>query len=497
MFAILCIIGTWLGFANPLIQIPPLVICLPLLLVHYSLRSKSIKYAMQKGWIFGSLIYALCLYWVAYPVYNYTNVPLVVAICCPILLGTYVGLYPAMFCGAFWYIKNINWFLRGIVASTVWSSLEYLREYLFTGFLWLNITQAFAPWPRFIQVIQILGSILFSGIIICVAVWLYEIKNKKIIPPITALFFLILIYLIGTYLYNCEFKKGDKVPSLIVQGNIDQYQKWDKKFQKTTLDKYIHLTNSHLDQNIKLIIWPETAMPFYIQEKNQLTYKLLKFVKQKNIILITGAPAYKLKGKNINWYNRAYLLADGKIVCYYDKIHLVPFGEYIPLANLFPFLTKLVKGPGDFFPGNGLYPLKIKDLAIGTLICYEITFPDLVTQMILNKGELLVNISNDAWFGNSSGPYQHLNQAIVRAIEVKRYVLRSTNTGISAIISPKGEVKKIIALNKEGAIGYNQVYLISHITFFVRFHNQIKILTFLITGLSFIIIKIKGNELPW
>jgi apolipoprotein N-acyltransferase len=232
-------------------------------------------------------------------------------------------------------------------------------------------------------------------------------------------------------------------------------------------------------------------MPFYIQEKNQLTYKLLKFVKQKNIILITGAPAYKLKGKNINWYNRAYLLADGKIVCYYDKIHLVPFGEYIPLANLFPFLTKLVEGPGDFFPGNWLYPLKIKDLAIGTLICYEITFPDLVTQMILNKGELLVNISNDAWFGDTSAPDQHLHLALLRAVEQGRYLVRCTNTGISAIIDPHGRIISQTRLFADAFLS-GEIKLLTKTTFFHRYYFAIHCLLILtaLVSISWVFLKI-------
>ncbi len=488
MLIFLLTIGTWFGFANPIIQIPPLVICIPLIFSHIAKESNALKTTFKQSWIAGTIIYSSCLYWVAYPVCNYTNMPFWMGLSCPILLGLYLGLYSSVFCILLWYIRDLNWFIRGIISGLTWSSLEYIRGTLFTGFPWLNITQAFAPWPKFIQLIQFSGSFLFSGIIICIGIWIYEIRNKKVVPGTCAILSIIFIYIIGVNLYKIPYKSQKHISSLIVQGNIDQYEKWDKKFKKMTLNKYINITSSHLKNKLTLVIWPETAMPFLIQNISPLQSKLLNFVKKNNIMLLTGAPAYEIKGQKIQWYNRAYLISPKGPIKYYDKVHLVPFGEYVPMENIFPFLKKIVQGPGDFSAGRGIYPMKTRGIAIGTLICYEIIFPNLVANMVENGAQVLVNISNDAWFGDSSGPYQHLNQVILRAIEVKRYILRSTNTGISAIISPRGELKNIIPLNKEGAIYCNKVDLISSKTFFVRFYNIIEYVVFLMNILSFIII---------
>lgn len=486
MFYLLCIIATYLGFGNPFLQIGFLVILYPILFVHISNESNKLKDSIKTSWFTGAIVYSLCLYWVAYPVYTFSNVPILIALACPILLGLYLGIYSGIFGGILFFIKTSNWFIKGLIAGLSWSSLEYIRAYFLTGFPWLNITQALSHYTKFIQPIKIMGETLFAGIIIVVAVWLYELKNRKIIPPIVAILTILLIYLWGFFLYNKNIVPTKEIKCIIVQANINQYEKWDKKYQEGTLKKYIELTNKALgtsNNKNTLVIWPETAMPFYIQERNYLSYKLLNYTRQKKIILITGAPAYKIDRVKVRWYNRAYLIYNGKIVDYYDKVHLVPFGEYIPFGNVFGFLGKIVEGPGDFSRGKDLKPLKFKDLAIGTLICYEIIFPDLVSKLDINNAHIIVNISNDAWFGNSSGPYQHLNQAVLKAIETGKFIIRATNSGISAIISPRGEIVKKLPLNKEGFLK-GKVSLFQGHTFYVKYHSLFKVLTILLCVIS-------------
>ena len=481
MFYLLCIVSSFFAFANPFFQVGFLVIFYPLLFIHISNECNELKASIKLSWITGSIIYSSCLYWISYPVYIYSNVPLLVAIACPILLGLYLGIYSGIFGGILFFIKRSNWFIKGLIAGLTWSSLEYIRAYFLTGFPWINIPQALIHYTKFIQPIKIMGEALFSGIIVIIVAWIYEVKNRKIIPPIAGVVCILLIYIWGSFLYNKNIDYKSEIKAIIVQGNINQYVKWDKKYQLATLKRYINLTNKalHNEDNNALVVWPETAMPFYIQERNILSYKLLNYVRKRKIILLTGAPGYKIDKDKIRWYNRAYLIYNGRIRDYYDKVHLVPFGEYIPFGKILGFLGKIVEGPGDFSSGKVLKPLKIKDLAIGTLICYEIIFPDLVAKLVENRANLIVNISNDAWFGNSSGPYQHLNLAILKAIETNRFIIRATNSGISAIISPKGEIVKKLSLNREGFLKTN-VFLIENYTFYVKYHTIIKVVTILL-----------------
>ncbi len=477
----LCLaILTFFAFANPIKQIPFFVFCFPLLLLYLANKSYNLIKLIIVSWIYGSFIYIFCLYWIYYPVSSYTNIPLIISIFCPVLLGLYLGLYPAVFSIFAFLVRKKHWLLQGIFCGLSWIVLEYIRSFFLTGFPWLNLTQAFTKYPIFIQLIQITGCIVYSGIIVCIITWIFNTRKKNLIPFTVGLISFIFILAINWHLYKRPIPKKEQIPSLIVQGNIDQYQKWNIKFQNSTLDKYINLTKSKLNPEIRLVVWPETAMVFYLYYNQFLTNKLLNFTRDKNFLLITGAPAYeKIKNKD-RFFNRAYLISHGKIQDFYDKVHLVPFGEYVPLSNLLSFLEKIVEGPGNFSPGKALLPLRYRNIAICTLICYEIIFPDLTAEIVGKNAELIVNISNDAWFGNTSGPYQHLNQAILRAIETKRYILRATNSGVSAVISPKGEIIDKIGLNKEGSIYAESVYLIDQKTFFVLYHNHIKSFCFII-----------------
>jgi apolipoprotein N-acyltransferase len=191
-----------------------------------------------------------------------------------------------------------------------------------------------------------------------------------------------------------------------------------------------------------LIVWPETSMPFYFQDDSPLRKPVLDFLASSNATLILGAPAYRLGFGDYSLFNRAYLLpGSGAAPSWYDKEHLVPFGEYMPLPSWLP-LEKLVHGVGDFAPGHDEKPLRSGDLAVGMLVCYEAIFSGLAQERVSQGANLIVTISNDAWFGATSAPLQHLNLTALRAIEQGRWIVRSTNTGISAFIDPLGRIHR-------------------------------------------------------
>ena len=158
--------------------------------------------------------------------------------------------------------------------------------------------------------------------------------------------------------------------------------------------------------------------------------------------MIFGSPRYEEKNGIRSYMNSAYLLRpNGEIGGRYDKVHLVPYGEYVPLRQLFPFIGKLVVGVGDFKPGKGLEPLIDQGRRVGVLICYEVIFPDAARAYKRKHSDVLVNITNDAWFGKTSAPYQHLSMAVFRSVENRLYLVRAANTGISAIIDPMGTIR--------------------------------------------------------
>ncbi len=220
--------------------------------------------------------------------------------------------------------------------------------------------------------------------------------------------------------------------------------------------------------------WPETALPFYFQDGEELAGSVIRFARRHDVPVLAGSPAYIRQGESYSLYNRVYLVTpQGTEFPRYDKVHLVPFGEYVPFGKYLPFLSKLVHGVGDFRPGRDAAPLRYRDLALGVLVCYEAIFPELAQERVEAGANVLINVSNDAWFGRSSAPMQHLGLAALRAVEQGRFLIRATNTGISAVIDPKGRILARSGLFTTERLGYGETVLLTGLTPFNRLHGPI------------------------
>jgi apolipoprotein N-acyltransferase len=229
----------------------------------------------------------------------------------------------------------------------------------------------------------------------------------------------------------------------VVQGNIEQDRKWDPSFQVLTAVKYKNLSLEAAARGADLIIWPETATPFYFLQEELLSSLVIEGIKQAKTYFIIGAPSFHDSQPDPykQLFNSAYLMTpEGKPAGKYDKVHLVPYGEYVPFQRWMPFLGKLVAQVGDFQSGRRGDTLKWQQRKVGMLICYEVIFPELARAMVRNGADLLVNITNDAWFGRTSAAYQHFSMAVLRAVENRRTLARAANTGISGFIDPTGRI---------------------------------------------------------
>jgi apolipoprotein N-acyltransferase len=197
-----------------------------------------------------------------------------------------------------------------------------------------------------------------------------------------------------------------------------------------------------------LIIWPETAVPFFFQSDAPYQDRLVRFIREIKRPLLFGSPAFRQRGMDITLFNRAYLMSsDAELLGRYDKIKLAPFGEYIPFHDSFLFfLDKLVVGIGDFAAGTETTVFTLPEEKFGVLICYEGIFPDLARRFVAAGADFLVNITNDAWFGRSSAPYQHLVMEAMRAVENRVPLVRAANTGFSAVIEIDGQIRARTAL---------------------------------------------------
>jgi len=288
--------------------------------------------------------------------------------------------------------------------------------------------------------------------------WQGKKVQTKLAAGAMAAFVVILsaIWFYGEWRINNIHELAGMSPSskvTIVQGNIDQAKKWDPAFQTSSTMKYIHLSSLSKDLQSDLFVWPETATPFYFMHDTELSKLVLKGIHEIGADFLIGSPAFTLKNNKIEYYNSAFLVdAAGNVNGRYDKAHLVPFGEYVPMKKWLPFVNKIVEGVGDFHTGEKGRTIKWQKSSIGILICYEIIFPALSRAMVQNNASLLVNMTNDAWYGKSSAPYQHFSMSVFRAGENRRSMIRAANTGISGFIEPSGSVIETTQIFKDAVV---------------------------------------------
>jgi len=411
-------------------------------------RVTSIRQAILLGFITGVVGYIGIIYWIAYVMVNYGYLPIYLGIILMLLLACYLSVYLAIFAaGIVYFRRKIPLYL---IAPVLWICLEYCKSQLFTGFPWENLGYSQYLNLYLIQFADILGVYGLSFLIILVNASLFEIITKRskreyILAAAVSLV-LVTVYIYGIFRVNNidNLLQNPSTPSMevsLIQGNIDQSIKWNENFQKETLNIYEDISIKNIPASGGLIVWPETAVPFNFQDENELSRQIRNLAIKTKSDFIFGSISYLRRSHYVDFYNSAYLLSpEGEVKGKYDKVHLVPYGEYVPLRNMFPFIKGLTAGIGDFSTGDGYFPLSTADRKIGILICYEGILPFAARMYKNESAEILVNITNDAWFGSTSAPYQHLSMTIFRAVETRLYLVRAANTGISAIVDPRGQI---------------------------------------------------------
>jgi apolipoprotein N-acyltransferase len=417
----------------------------------FAIEDKGFYHSFVLGFLAGIVSYLGILYWIIVAVHNYGNVPLILSIFILLLLVAYMSAYLGVFTLLNRFFQ-VRFGTRGfLLAPFLWVSLEYLRSFLLTGFPWANLGHSQYLNLPFVQMADITGVYGLSFVIVMVNGTLYQALSqgsRRSFPVKEAIVSgaLLVLFLVYGYVRMDTVARGmEGNPPLkvgLVQGNIDQAVKWDESFQKETLKIYEKLSFRIAEGKPELIIWPETATPFFFQDEKEYQPIVLNIPQKANAYLLFGTPSYKVDKGKVNHYNSAFLVSpSGALIGRYDKIHLVPFGEYVPLSEILFFVgSSLGEGIGDFKSGREIRTLSTPKGRFGVLICFEIIFPDLCRKFVKNGAEFLVTITNDAWFGETSAPYQHLAIAAFRAVENRVFIPRAANTGISAIIDPRGRI---------------------------------------------------------
>jgi apolipoprotein N-acyltransferase len=390
------------------------------------------------------------LYWIIVAVHTYGNIPLVPSALILLLLIGYLSLFPATFIFLHRLLQNRFGFHAIFLLPFLWVTLEYLRSFFLTGFPWAMLGHTQYLNLPFIQVADVTGVYGLSFAVLWLNVTIYLILHqwtKRIFPYREAGVAAMIIVGLLAYGYlrmSRVAQQASQQPLLkvgLAQGNIDQSIKWDESFQKQTLGIYESLSLKLAEEKPDLIIWPETATPFFFQDAREYQPRVLNIPRKIGAFLLFGTPTYKIEDRKVRHYNSAYLVSpDGDIAGKYDKIHLVPFGEYVPLSSFLFFVESLGEGIGNFRSGTEFFNFALPQGKFGAVICFEIIFPDLCRQFVKRGAHFLVTITNDAWFGRTSAPYQHFAQAVFRAVENRVFIARAANTGISGFIDPTGKI---------------------------------------------------------
>lgn len=633
-------LAMFMGYTALPFYCPLTILALPPCMFWLALTSSSGAQAFKRGWYLGLWGYSASLYWLTVPMTTVGQMPLLMAIPCVMLLGSFLGLYTglAVFCfrGLLLFFNGtppnpktfplllVNRFRRTaphppsagtggieqksslaapprstgekqhvpsivrlsgrqvlpsspfkalalfLAAGLCYGGVELASAHILTGFPWLSLPVALAETPFLIQPVSIFGAYGYSAaltfITLCPFMWFLRRDSSRdlsltslsphaasrsssnptlryVLSPVLVVG--LLLGGAGVYSYlNLNQPLSTKAIQVgIVQGNVDQNQKWLPPMQTATLQKYVSLSRKALSESqspLNLLLWPETAMPFIYQGDEPYRSQVNTFARQNNVSIGFGTLGnIYTPGLEVRQFNRLQLVSpEGLPNGHYDKEHLVPFGEYNPIPFPIPFVDKILQGVnfssgrkqsllalpqnthidalfgtcltedsapqstspegwphGEPLPehadflhtapqsanlealkkpdGLALIPDKKPPLALlGSLICYEVIFPQLAQERVAQGAHILVTISNDAWFGKTAAPQQHLNHAVLRAVEQRRSIIRSTNSGYSALILPNGTIRHKSALYKEDAYSFSAP-LSKRTTIYHIFHQVI------------------------
>ncbi|HLO26748.1 MAG TPA: apolipoprotein N-acyltransferase [Geobacteraceae bacterium] len=444
-----------LSFPRPGLSLLAWFAFVPLLI---AISRKEPRDAFKIGMLCGLFAYGGILYWINIVMTTYGKLHWTVSFSLYVFLAAYLAVYIGVAC--FFTRRGEAAGISPLLSfPLLWVGLEYVRAIALTGFPWASLGYTQYRTLPLIQIADLTGVYGLSFLIAFANVVIYRIirgmarKGAGAYPTGSAL--LLVLFLAATLGYGFYRLKtperGEFLKVALAQGNIPQDVKWDPAFQEATIATYERLSRQACKGGCDLLVWPESAVPFYLQSDFKYAARIKLLAAELKTCMVVGSPAFEVDRQQTRYLNSAYLLApDGEVLGRSDKMHLVPFGEYVPLSRFLPFVSKLVTGIGDFSPGAALNPLNTgKKGTIGVLVCFEGIFPELSRAYVRGGSRLLVNITNDAWFGWSSAPYQHLSMAVFRAVENRVSLVRAANTGITAIIDSRGHIRGMTQIFKE------------------------------------------------
>ena len=462
------------------------VALVPLLVAIFT--APNLKRAILPSYVAGVMFFAGTCYWITETMMIYGGVSTLEAIGIGLLFALTFAFHIVLVGIPVWLAIE-RWGAMGMLAAApAWVTVELLRTYWVSGFPWMLFGYALVPFSGILQIVTWTGVYGLSFIAVAVnsvfAIGIVTRSFRWLGAAAAIAIVLSVLPIIGE-----KPPAGDPITARIVQANISLDQPWDEPASKQLLDELSQLSTAS-PGTVQLIVWPETPAPFYLKEDPSFRQRIEQ--------IATASQAYVLVGyidkMGTEFTNSAGLVdPHGKLISRYDKMHLVPFGEYIPLKPLLFFAESLTRQVGDYMPGTEYTISPVGNHRFSTAICYESIFPALVRQFVKRGSELIVVITNDGWFGESSAPFQHLRMGVARAVENRRYEVRTANTGISAIIDPYGRIQNPTSIGRRVAVD-GKVYFRSDQTFYTRYGDVFAFANAAVTAIGLVTVLMRRKN---
>ncbi len=443
--------------------------------IHF-MQSKSPNDGFRLGYLLGLVWGAMTLFWIAS-----STVP------GAILAIAINAIHYAIVWWIFTHFNRKSENLALVSLPFIWVGMEYLRFFADIRFNWMTIANTQTYYLPFIQIVEITGMLGMSFILLVITILIYSfyrvIDYRRWIYLTSVIAIVAVLFIYGNHrIHEINNKSYSIIRAGLFQPNVDPYEKWNPEFQQEAFDMLLDASHKMVPATPQLIVWPETATPFSLRANPNKVAKIKNFVDSTGIHLLTGTHDYKYypQEKDYHSFNSAFFFnPDSANFQYYYKMALVPASESMPFKETFPFLRKLDVGGGDFFPGDEFTVFNFKipyrlgefqgtryqitqsnsdeeqEVGLSAVICFDSVFPHLVRQFVQEGANLLTIITNDGWFGLTSGPYQHAQYAVLRAVENRVSIVRCANTGISGFIDPTGRYLTRIPLLERGHLTKN------------------------------------------
>ncbi|MFQ6610379.1 MAG: apolipoprotein N-acyltransferase [Fidelibacterota bacterium] len=421
-----------------------------------------------KSWIFSFFIWGFVyhlttIYWLAFNIGTSRGIAIISLFATIVFLSTMI--LPAAL--IMWFVKK-RWTNYIWIFPIVWVVLEYFRSLGTLAFPWVSLANTQTQFILPIQIVEITGIYGVSFWIVTVNILIYfsVIRNMKY--KVLSVIFFLTPWVIGMALYPTDDTKEKSVSVSVIQPNIPLDEKWDDELVSKHIDHLIELSIPEINDDVDLIVWPETATPVYLLKSGKKhLMRIQTYLEGSKTTILSGIPHYDHVDKKIESYNSITMFNSDEVFGVYKKIQLVPMAEYVPLSGVFPQLSELNFGQANFTRGETFTTFPVADGKIGAVVCFESTIPQLIRHFVRAGAGIIAIVTNDGWYENPPEPQQHAKQAIFRAIENRKPVIRSANTGLSMIIDPTGNIRKSSRLNEE--IVFNtQVYFHSYVSFYTK-----------------------------